>query len=78
MAQAPNSTPKPPTQRWGTRIGVIMAVAGSAIGLGNFLRFPGLAATNGGGLFLIPYFIALILLGIPLSWVEWTPLFRSN
>lgn len=49
-----------------------MAVAGSAIGLGNFLRFPAKAASNGGGAFMIPYFIALFLLGIPLMWIEWT------
>jgi len=59
-------------QTWGTRIGIIMAVAGSAIGLGNFLRFPVQAASNGGGAFMIPYFISLFLLGIPLMWVEWT------
>lgn len=58
-------------EQWGTRLGVIMAVAGSAIGLGNFLRFPVQAAQNGGGAFMIPYFIALLLLGIPLMWVEW-------
>lgn len=49
-----------------------MAVAGSAVGLGNFLRFPGQAAQNGGGAFMIPYFISLVLLGIPLCWAEWT------
>jgi len=49
-----------------------MAVAGSAVGLGNFLRFPAKAAANGGGAFMIPYFIALLLLGIPLMWIEWT------
>jgi SNF family Na+-dependent transporter len=49
-----------------------MAVAGSAIGLGNFLRFPAKAAANGGGAFMIPYFISLLLLGIPLMWIEWT------
>ncbi len=59
-------------QAWGTRLGIIMAVAGSAIGLGNFLRFPVQAASNGGGAFMIPYFISLFLLGIPLMWVEWT------
>ncbi|MBN1526993.1 MAG: sodium-dependent transporter [Candidatus Omnitrophica bacterium] len=59
-------------QAWGTRVGIIMAVAGSAIGLGNFLRFPVQAASNGGGAFLIPYFVSLFLLGIPLMWVEWT------
>jgi len=58
--------------QWGTRIGLILAMAGNAIGLGNFLRFPRQAADNGGGAFMIPYFIALLLLGIPLMWVEWT------
>ncbi len=57
---------------WGTRIGVILAVAGSAVGLGNFLRFPGNAAQNGGGAFMLPYFISLLILGIPLCWAEWT------
>ncbi|NLA74335.1 MAG: sodium:calcium symporter, partial [Deltaproteobacteria bacterium] len=59
-------------QHWGSRIGIILAVAGSAVGLGNFLRFPVQAAKHGGGAFMIPYFIALLLLGIPLMWVEWT------
>lgn len=49
-----------------------MAVAGSALGLGNFLRFPVQAAGNGGAAFMIPYFISLFLLGIPLMWIEWT------
>jgi SNF family Na+-dependent transporter len=53
-------------------MGIIMAVAGSAIGLGNFLRFPGQVVQNGGGAFMIPYFIALLLLGLPLIWIEWT------
>lgn len=58
-------------EQWGTRLGVVLAVAGSAVGLGNFLRFPGQAAINGGGTFMIPYFISMILLGIPLMWAEW-------
>jgi len=49
-----------------------MAVAGLALGLGNFLRFPAKAAANGGGTFMIPYLISLFLLGIPLIWIEWT------
>jgi NSS family neurotransmitter:Na+ symporter len=61
-----------PKQEWGTRVGVILAVAGSAVGLGNFLRFPGQAAANGGGAFMIPYFCALLFLGIPIGWAEWT------
>lgn len=62
----------PPKEQWGSRLGVILAVAGSAVGLGNFLRFPGNAAANGGGAFMIPYFCALIFLGIPICWAEWT------
>lgn len=58
-------------EQWGSRIGLILAMAGNAIGLGNFLRFPVQAAENGGGAFMIPYFISFILLGIPLMWVEW-------
>lgn len=56
---------------WGTRIGVILAVMGSAVGLGNFLRFPGLAAQYEGGAFMVPYFVALFVLGLPLAWGEW-------
>ena len=62
----------PHTEQWGTRLGVILAVAGSAVGLGNFLRFPGQAVQNGGGAFMIPYFCALLFLGIPIGWAEWT------
>ncbi len=57
---------------WTSRLGIIMAVAGSAIGLGNFLRFPAKVASNGGGAFMIPYLFALLFLGLPLMWVEWT------
>jgi len=59
-------------EKWNSKLGVILAVAGSAIGLGNFLRFPVQAARNGGGAFMIPYFIALLLVGLPLMWIEWT------
>lgn len=59
-------------EAWSTKVGVILAVAGSAVGLGNFLRFPGRAALYGGGAFLIPYFISLLVIGIPICWVEWT------
>ena len=61
----------PHKDRWATRIGLILAMAGNAVGLGNFLRFPTQAAQNGGGAFMIPYFISFLLLGIPLMWVEW-------
>ncbi len=60
------------TEHWNSRLGAILAVAGSAVGFGNFLRFPGLAAQYGGGAFMIAYFCAFLLLGIPLCWVEWS------
>src|SRR4030042_6031879 len=58
-------------EHWQSKIGVVLAMAGNAIGLGNFLRFPGKAACNGGGAVMIPYFISLILMAIPLMWLEW-------
>lgn len=58
-------------ERWASRIGLILAVAGNAVGLGNFLRFPAQAIDNGGGAFIIPYLISFALMGIPLLWVEW-------
>ena len=63
---------KPAKDAWGTRIGLILAMAGNAVGLGNFLRFPIQAIQNGGGAFIIPYLISFILLGIPLLLVEWS------
>ena len=56
---------------WASRIGLILAAAGNAIGLGNLLRFPSKVALYGGGAFMIPYFISLFLLGIPLMILEW-------
>lgn len=58
-------------ESWGSRVGLVLAMAGNAVGLGNFLRFPAQAAQNGGGAFLIPYLVSFVLMGIPLLWVEW-------
>lgn len=60
------------SERWASRVGLVLAMAGNAVGLGNFLRFPAQAAQNGGGAFLIPYFVSLAVLGFPLMWMEWT------
>lgn len=59
------------TEKWGTRTGLILAMAGNAVGLGNFLRFPVQAVENGGGAFIIPYLVCFLLMGIPLLWIEW-------
>lgn len=58
-------------ERWASRIGLVLAMAGNAVGLGNFLRFPAQAVQNGGGAFIIPYLVAFLLMGLPLLWVEW-------
>jgi len=58
-------------EQWGSRIGLILAMAGNAVGLGNFLRFPNQAVQNGQGSFMVAYFVCLLLLGIPLMWMEW-------
>jgi SNF family Na+-dependent transporter len=59
-------------EAWGSRIGLILAAAGNAIGIGNLLRFPSQAANNGGGAFMIPYIVCLLIFGIPMMWVAWT------
>lgn len=58
-------------EHWKNRSIFIMAAVGSAIGLGNMWRFPYIAAQNGGGAFLIPFFIALLTAGIPLMIIEY-------
>ena len=57
--------------QWVSKLGLVLAMAGNAVGLGNFLRFPMQAARYGGGAFMIPYVIAFLLLGLPLMFVEW-------
>jgi neurotransmitter:Na+ symporter, NSS family len=58
-------------ENWGSKLGLILAMAGNAVGLGNFWRFPYQAASNGGGAFMVPYVAALLLLGLPIMLVEW-------
>lgn len=58
-------------EKWQSRKGFIFAAAGAAIGLGNLWRFPFQAYKNGGGAFLLPYFVALITCAIPLMIMEY-------
>ena len=57
-------------EKWSSRATFILAAIGSAVGLGNAWRFPGLAAKYGGGAFLFVYLLAMLLIGIPLLMVE--------
>lgn len=59
-------------ESWNSRFGAILAVAGSAVGLGNFLKFPGQVAMYGGASFMLAYVVSFFLLGLPIAVCEWT------
>lgn len=57
-------------EHWGSRLGFIMAAAGSAIGLGTLWKFPYITGENGGGLFLLVYVACIFLIGMPVFIAE--------
>lgn len=63
---------KPTTSRpiWGSRLGFILAAAGSAVGLGNIWKFPYIAGENGGGAFVLVYLICIVFVGLPIMIAE--------
>jgi NSS family neurotransmitter:Na+ symporter len=71
MAETRPSAVEPHRAQWNTRWGFLSAAIGSAIGLGSIWRFAYVVYENGGGAYLIPYFVALITAGIPLMILEY-------
>jgi NSS family neurotransmitter:Na+ symporter len=57
-------------EQWGSRIGFILAAAGSAIGLGNIWRFPYLVGKNGGATFILVYLVITVFIGLPVMLAE--------
>ena len=57
--------------QWDNSISFIFAMIGAAVGLGNIWRFSYVLYSNGGGAFFIPYFIAIIIMGIPFLILEY-------
>ncbi len=59
-------------ENWGTRAGFVLAAIGSAVGLGNLWGFPYKLYRYGGGAFLIPYIVAMVIVGIPILILEFS------
>ncbi|MFH1811072.1 MAG: sodium-dependent transporter [Pseudomonadota bacterium] len=56
--------------QWGSRLGFVLAAAGSAIGLGNIWKFPYITGVNGGGLFVLIYLVCITGVGLPIMMAE--------
>ncbi len=57
-------------EHWGSKMGFVLAAAGSAIGLGNVWKFPYVTGSNGGAAFVFIYLISVVILGLPIMIAE--------
>ena len=57
--------------KWSSNIAFVLAMIGSAVGLGNIWRYPYILYSNGGGAFYIPYLVAILVLAIPFLILEY-------
>ena len=55
---------KKPREQWSGRLGFVLATAGSAVGLGNIMKFPWMTGQNGGAAFLFTYIVIMLIIGI--------------
>ena len=70
MVEAVTGTIRQPHQTWSNWPTFIMAVAGSAVGLGNIWKFPYITGENGGGAFVIVYLVCIAAIGLPVMIAE--------
>ena len=66
MGHDEQKDPRPARAKWASKVDFVMASVSYAVGLGNIWRFPYLGYRNGGGAFMVPYFIFLVLVAMPL------------
>ena len=64
-----SETPQTRSQ-WGSKVGFVLAAAGSAVGLGNLWKFPYITGENGGGAFVLIYLVCIVVVGLPIMVAE--------
>lgn len=66
-----SGTMKKSHSQWSSRIGFMLAAAGSAVGLGNIWKFPYMAGQMGGSVFVLTYLVCMFVIGLPILVTEW-------